>query len=96
VTPASDDAARRQAIRRIARQHHPDVGGDAETFVSAVAALTMCESGAAPTPTLRAPPVAKRVARRLRRRLRAWLGGRRDRRRRRAGERLSARRRGDR
>jgi hypothetical protein len=34
-----DDAARRRALRAVARRHHPDVGGDPEAYVRAVEAV---------------------------------------------------------
>lgn len=91
--PATGDAERRRALRRIAREHHPDVGGDAETFIAAVAALTPPKSGASSVPTPPSRP-ATRVVLRLRWLLRGWLRARRDRRRLATDERLSARLRG--
>lgn len=76
--PTADDAARRRdaerrrALRRIARTHHPDVGGDPETYLAQVAALDG-RAGARGGPRVHVVrgPVWVRLLRRLRRRLRA-------------------------
>jgi hypothetical protein len=54
-----DDAARRQAIRQFVREHHPDRGGDPETFI---AGLRELRSGRGP----QAPEMVVQVHRRRR------------------------------
>ena len=40
-----DDAARRRELRRIARRHHPDLGGDPRAYLDAVEALDRIQPG---------------------------------------------------
>ncbi|MCK6210713.1 hypothetical protein KZX45_09190 [Georgenia sp. EYE_87] len=96
--PSSGDAERRRALRRIARRHHPDLGGDLSTYLEAVAAHERgTTSPSVPVRVLRANPL-RRAAGGLRRLLRSWRVERRHRRRTkvdaRLGSRLSARRSG--
>lgn len=51
------DAALRAARRQVARRHHPDVGGDVETYLRALAQLE------ARVADRRAQPVARRSTR---------------------------------
>lgn len=79
------EAERRRALRRIARTHHPDLGGDPEAYLAAVAALEG-RLGARHGPRVHVVPASLwvRLLRRLRRRLRAArIEGRRARARRR-------------
>ena len=66
------EAEHRRALRRIARTHHPDLGGDPEAYLAAVAALEG-RVGARHGPRVHVvpAPVWVRLLRRLRRRLRA-------------------------
>lgn len=66
---AMDGAERRRALRELARRHHPDHGGDLETYLREVAALG--RPGRRPI-ELRQARLWRRAARRLHRRTRAW------------------------
>ncbi|WP_342674245.1 DnaJ domain-containing protein [Nitriliruptor alkaliphilus] len=68
------------AYRRLARQHHPDLGGDAEIFRTLTVARDLLlapngdAGGAARSPAGRSVTVRQRPSRRLMRRLRRRLG----------------------
>lgn len=69
------------AYRRLARQHHPDLGGDPDVFHSLTAARDMLLADArsdagegARSPAGRSVVVRQRLGRRLLRRLRRHLG----------------------
>lgn len=49
VSPAADTDEVKRAYRRLAREHHPDVGGDPATFHELQAAYELLVGGAAPT-----------------------------------------------
>ena len=91
---ARDDAARRRALRRLARTHHPDVGGDTETYLRLVASLRRSPGG---RPTAEAlvqvrPAVRWRlVLRRLGRRAARWVAQREQERRRQTDHQLQHR-----
>jgi hypothetical protein len=70
-----DEAEYRRALRAIARRHHPDVGGDHQAFLAAVAALERRRAharAARAAVEVQRGPWWRRAARRVRRRARAW------------------------
>lgn len=49
-TAGDEDAARRRAVRRVARELHPDLGGDPEAYLAALGALADGATSTSPAP----------------------------------------------
>ena len=73
---SADDAAWRAARRRVARELHPDLGGDADAYLAALAEVDAAH-GRRADGSPAAPPVTVLVSRR-RKALRVVLRGARD------------------
>ncbi|MEX0834944.1 MAG: J domain-containing protein, partial [Nitriliruptor sp.] len=54
LAPGADEPAIKRAYRRLAREHHPDVGGDVATFQELQLAFEVLLGTGAPAPP--APP----------------------------------------